>query len=191
MNRLFYLMGKSASGKDSIYRQLLHDLPLRSVVPTTTRPRRSYEEEGREYHFVDCDELARMRTDERIIEERTYHTILGDWVYLTAKDSIDLAAGSYLAIGTPESLIKMQEHFGTEAVVPLYIEVEDGIRLQRALDREKQQAEPKYAEMCRRFLADEEDFSEEKLAAAGIGKRFANNSFADCVAEIEAYIGQL
>ena len=30
-------------------------------------------------------------------------------------------------------------------LVPLYIEVEDGERLQRALDRERQQTEPKYA----------------------------------------------
>lgn len=56
----------------------------------------------------------------------------------------------------------------------MYVEVDDGLRLQRALDRERAQDQPKYAEMCRRFLADEEDFSEENLERAGITKRFQN-----------------
>ena len=57
-------------------------------------------------------------------------------------------------------------------MVPLYIEVDDGLRLSRALERERKQTEPKYAEMCRRFLADCEDFTEEKIAEAGIVRRF-------------------
>ena len=64
-------------------------------------------------------------------------------------------------IGTLESYEKLKTYFGNEKVVPLYIEVEDGERLTRALAREKTQKEPKYAEMCRRFLADSKDFSEE------------------------------
>ena len=43
-------------------------------------------------------------------------------------------------------------------MIGIYIEVEDGVRLERALKREQQQASPKYAEMCRRFLADQDDF---------------------------------
>ncbi len=53
----------------------------------------------------------------------------------------------------------------------MLIELDDGIRLQRALNRERTQAEPKYAEMCRRFLADSEDFSQEKIERAGISRR--------------------
>lgn len=52
----------------------------------------------------------------------------------------------------------MKEYYGEETVCPIYIQVEDGERLQRALIREKQQENPRYAEMCRRFLADQEDF---------------------------------
>lgn len=60
-------------------------------------------------------------------------------------------------------------------MVPLYVEVDDRLRLSRALERERKQTEPKYAEMCRRFLADCEDFTEEKIAEAGIVRRFSNN----------------
>ena len=65
-------------------------------------------------------------------------------------------------IGTLEAYLQIRDYFGKEKVVPIYIEVEDGERLSRALGREKLQKEPKYEEMCRRFLADAADFSEER-----------------------------
>ena len=93
-------------------------------------------------------------------------------------------------IGTLVSYQALKDYFGTERLVPVYIEVEDGIRLTRALEREKCQEKPLYAEMCRRFLADEEDFSEENLKKAGIKKRFENIQLEDCLNEIEQYIRQ-
>ena len=73
-------------------------------------------------------------------------------------------------------------------MVPIYIEVEDGIRLSRALNRERRQKLPKYTEMCRRFLADTEDFSEKRIAQAGITRRFRNLDFKKCFREIVDYI---
>ena len=54
---------------------------------------------------------------------------------------------------------------------------------QRALDRERQQTEPKYAELCRRFLADEADFSAENMEKCGIRaeNRFENRELEACV----------
>ena len=78
----------------------------------------------------------------------------------------------------------LRAYFGADLVVPVYIEVEDGERLQRALDRERAEKEPKYRELCRRFLADCEDFSEEKIAGAGIERRFENDSLERCEKEI-------
>ena len=71
---------------------------------------------------------------------------------------------------------------------PVYIQVEDGERLSRALFREKQQKDPKYEEMCRRFLADQQDFSEEKISEAGISIRFENSDLDKCVENIIIYI---
>jgi guanylate kinase len=73
-------------------------------------------------------------------------------------------------------------------VIPVYIEVEDGERLSRALKREKKPGNHRYAEMCRRFLTDTDDFAEEKLKAAGIDKRFENTNLYACMSEIEDYI---
>lgn len=191
MHHIFYLMGKSASGKDTIYQKLLEkrDLDLQRIVLYTTRPVREGEEEGREYYFTDEQKLRDLQRDGRLIELRSYDTVCGVWHYFTADDGqIDLKIHDYLGIGTLESYQKMKAYYGQEALVPLYIEVEDGERLSRALARERQQKNPRFAELCRRFLADSEDFSEENLVAAGITQRFPNANLEECIAEIEKKI---
>lgn len=195
MGKIFYLMGKSASGKDHVYERLKQrkELELSPMVLYTTRPIREGEQNGREYFFTDEAELSKLREQGRIIEERMYETVHGPWYYFTADDGqIDLTRKNYLGIGTLESYEKLKAYYGAENLCPLYIEVEDGIRLERALKREKKQSSPKYAEMCRRFLADCEDFSEEKILHAGIEKRFSNNGeLEDCFSEIQNFVEQV
>ena len=99
-----------------------------------------------------------------------------------------LSAHSYLYIVTLEGYQKIQRYFGSSQVVPIYIEVEDGERLLRAIARERQQKTPQYEEMCRRFLADAADFSEEKLTEAGITRRFINKDMEGTIREITEYI---
>ena len=76
-------------------------------------------------------------------------------------------------------------------VCPIYITVDDGIRLSRALNREQMQTHPNYEEMCRRFLADQEDFSEEKIQKAGINRRFENDNLDVCVRNITYFINSM
>ena len=193
MGRIFCLMGKSSSGKDTLYKMLRERYPeLCAVVPYTTRPIRENESDGVEYFFVDNRTFHELEAQGRVIESRSYDTKCGVWTYFTADDGqIDLKGHDYLMIGTLVSFEALKAYFGEENVVPVYIEIDDGIRLGRALEREQRQKEPKYAEMCRRFLADSEDFSEEKLRKAGIGRRFENEDLERCVEEIGAYIEDL
>lgn len=185
MNRIFYIMGKSSSGKDTIYKRIMNEMELIPIVLYTTRPMRENEVQGREYHFVDRNCFENMKSAGEVIEERIYNTIHGEWIYFTSRDSIDIEKGNCIGIGTLESYVKIKEHFG-EAVVPIYIEVEDGLRLARAVERERLQTNPKYAELCRRFLADSSDFSEEKLKEAGISRRFSNEGeIEECIDEIK------
>ena len=193
MGRIFYLMGKSSTGKDSFYKQLISDekLNLKKIVMYTTRPIRAQEKNGEEYFFVNDEKLARLEADGKVIERRSYDTIHGVWHYFTVfDDQIQLDRQDYVIIGTLESYVASKKYFGEGILVPIYIEVDDGIRLQRALDRERAQDNPKYKEMCRRFIADSEDFSEEHIAAAGITKRFENDIFEKCLEEITSYINQ-
>ena len=191
MGKIFYIMGKSSSGKDSIYRQLEGDqeLGLKRLVIYTTRPIRDGEVNGREYFFADENKLKEFRRNGKLIEARTYQTVYGPWTYFTADDGqVSVGNDSYLGIGTLESFVRLREYYGNEVMWPIYIEVEDGERLERALAREKTQEVPKYEEMCRRFLADQNDFSEENILKAGIWKRFVNHYLDECVKEIVNYI---
>lgn len=190
MGKIYYIIGKSSSGKDTIFKELLARIPqLKRVVPYTTRPVREGEKSGVEYFFTDEEQVQKLEQAGRIIELRAYDTACGVWKYFTADDGqIDLEAGNYLMIGTLEAYEKMIQYYGAEKIIPLYIEVEDGERLSRALARERQQAQPKYKELCRRFLADEEDFSEEKLGRLGIDRRFCNEDIEHCLGEITEVI---
>ncbi|MGC4019192.1 MAG: guanylate kinase [Muricomes sp.] len=190
MGKICYIMGKSSSGKDSIFKMLKEKMPeLKDIILYTTRPARAGETDGAEYHFVDEDRLKVMEEKGCVIELREYNTKHGVWKYFTADDGqIDLNKHDYIVIGTLESYTAMCSYFGKEKLIPVYIQVEDGLRLERALFRERAQDEPRYSEMCRRFLADEADFSEENLKKAGIEKRFVNNKIEDCIEEIYNYL---
>lgn len=184
-------MGKSATGKDTIYKKLLQnsELGLKRIVSYTTRPIREGEKEGEEYHFTDVKNLELLKEQGKVIECRGYDTIHGIWYYFMAKDSqIDLEKNDYLVIGTLESYLNIRKYFGNENVIPIYIDLEDGERLSRALKREKAQRFPKYEELCRRFLADCQDFTAEKLQEAGIEHAFENSDLEQCVIQIEQYI---
>ena len=191
MGKIFCLMGKSSTGKDTIYQELLkkEDLHLHQIVSYTTRPIRANETDGVEYHFCTKERKEELLAQGNVIEIRSYETVHGIWDYFTvADDQIRLEQKDYLIIGTLESDCKIRDYFGREKVIPVYIEVEDGTRLMRAVERERRQSQPKYRELCRRFLADDEDFSEEKLRAAGIEQRFVNENLEDTLERISSYI---
>ncbi len=193
MPEIAFIMGKSSSGKDHIFKAIVEDeaLGLSTITMYTTRPMRAGETDGVEYYFVDDGKALELEKNNKIIEMRKYQTVYGEWKYFTADDGqIVLGKGKrYIVIGTIEAYNKFVEYFGKECMLPIYIEVEDGIRLQRAIKREQKQEVPHYEEMCRRFLADSVDFSEENIKKAGITKRFYNNGpIEECILSIKEEI---
>lgn len=188
---LYVIMGKSSSGKDTIYRKLMEDneLKLNKIITYTTRPARAGEVEGKEYHFVDETKMNEMDSNGKIIEKRAYDTVYGVWNYFTADDeNIKIDRDNYMVIGTLDSYEQLRAYYGEEKVMPIYVEVEDGERLARALEREREQDEPKYSEMCRRYLADEKDFNAERLEKLGIKIKYFNNDIQQCMSQIKEQI---
>lgn len=192
MGYLYVLMGKSATGKDSIYKELLHsDLGLEKAVIYTTRPKRTDEVEGVQYHFSTKEAHDRYEMEGKLIESRCFHTVMGDWYYFTVDDGkIELEKNSYLLINTLEGFIKTRDYYGADKVLPIYVEVPDGERIKRAVLREEGEKTPNYDELCRRFLADNKDFSEENLKQSGVLKehRFTNDILSTCVEQIRDYM---
>ena len=72
MGKIYCVMGKSSSGKDSIYHQIMGKgvLALKPIIPYTTRPIRDGEQDGREYHFCTEETVQKLQDAGRIIELR-------------------------------------------------------------------------------------------------------------------------
>ena len=193
MGKIFCVIGKSATGKDTVYERLLEDkkLPVKRLIPYTTRPIREGETEGETYHFCTEEMVKSLEEQGKIIEMRAYNTVYGVWKYFTVDDDqIDLEKHNYMLIGTIEMYVQIRDYYGEDKVLPIYIEVEDGERLIRAISRERTQSVPKYEEMCRRYLADSADFSPKRQREAGIDKVFQNEELEQCCTKIKAYILQ-
>ena len=188
MAKIFFVTGKSCSGKDTIFGRIKNndELGLKTVVGYTTRPMREGETNGVEYFFVDEKKLDELKDGGNIIECRSYNTVHGVWYYFTANDGqINIDENNYIYIGTLESYEQFVNYYGDGVVVPIYVEVESGERLERAVRRERAQKEPKYEELCRRFMADEKDFCEENIERMGIKKRYYNDNLEECINNIE------
>lgn len=206
MGRIFVVMGKTSSGKDTVYKKVLDSLGVslgdaapKTVVIYTTRPMRPGEANGVEYFFATEEELQRLREQGKVIEERCFHTVHGPWYYFTVNDGqIDLKNHSYFMINTLAGFEMIQKYYkensrqsSEELVIPIYIEADPKDRLLRYINRESLQKNPNYKEVCRRFLADEEDFAEEELIRLGITKRYFNQDLEACCSEIEADVEAL
>lgn len=161
-NRIFCLVGKSGSGKDTLCARILERCPgLVPVIPHTTRPRRTGEVEGQSYWFATEEQLRQYEARGQVIEKREYHTVQGLWTYFTLRFPLDR---DRILITTLEGAGALMDAYGPQAVRIVYLHVDDRARLLRCINREEGQERPDYAEVCRRFLADQSDFAPDRLA---------------------------
>lgn len=193
MNQIFVIMGKSSSGKDTLFKELLKEkeaLQLEPYISYTTRPIRSNEKNGSDYFFISNDTFNHFIQTNQMLEHKEYQTIHGIWKYGMVYDNQFNTNKNILIVLTLERYLSLLSSsiITPKKIIPIYIEVDDGERLTRALEREKNQASPKYEELCRRFLSDSRDFSEENLQNANITKRFQNHNFSKCLQQIKDYI---
>ena len=200
MANFIYIMGKSSAGKDTIYQRIKDKITSNMYVPYTTRPMRKGEKEGREYHFITREEFENLQKQGKVMENRDYNVINSKgekdiWTYTTIADSQWEKEGDFLSIGTLESYISILKYLEVHPekklnMLPVYIEISEEVRRNRAIEREQKQEKPNYEEMERRLQADNIDFSEEKLKIAGITKNqtFENYDLDTCVNKIIDYI---
>jgi guanylate kinase len=71
--KVFVITGPSGVGKGTLIAELLRRVPgLELSVSATTRPPRSGEEDGCDYHFLNREEFDRRATDGEFLEHATY-----------------------------------------------------------------------------------------------------------------------
>lgn len=193
MSNFIYIMGKSASGKDTIYKRIKEQIDVKTYILYTTRPIRTGEQEGVDYHYVSDKQMLKFKQERKVIESRTYQTVKGPWTYATIADEQLEQNGDIITVGTLESYNKIKEYYKDKKdtkLLPVYITIDEEERRKRAIEREKRQENPNYEEVKRRFKADNIDFSEENLRKAGIGQSetFENYDLDKCVENIITYI---
>ena len=164
MNKIFCIVGKSASGKDTIYKEIISNRSsnLIPVIPYTTRPKRIDEKNGIDYNFVTEEQLKLFEKNNQIIEKRQYLTTQGVWSYFTLMFDID-SNNDYILITTLDGALSIIKQYGQEMVHIIYLVVDDKTRLLRCIERESRQVNPDYEEVCRRFIADQKDFANDKI----------------------------
>ncbi len=177
MGKIVLLIGPSNSGKDTMFKLVKEkiSIPFENIILHTTRPKRSNEVDGREYYFCTERQMKKLLKNDEIIERRSYNTVHGIWYYFTSSKNFDLENNNYLGLNTLMGLDRYLKYFGEENIISLFLQVDDGVRLQRALDREKMLEVPDYKEMCRRYMADCEDFSLENLQKRKVSAIIDNN----------------
>lgn len=177
------IMGKSASGKDSLLKALLQEPQFKEAKPIiscTTRPIRENEINGTDYHFLTNEQFTNLVLSNRMLEA----TVFNDWCYGTSIDSLS-ASGINIGVFNPEGCEALRQNENITLCL-IYIEATDKTRLLRSLNREKN---PDCHEIVRRFNADEMDFCEEEIEYLEPDIFVTNNEGAD-IKRIAASIAQ-
>ena len=185
MKKVFCIMGKSASGKDTILTHVKKEFPqLVSVVSYTTRPIRKNEKNGVDYNFISMEQINTMDQNGELLERSNYETVAGEWSYAINVHSFDDETKDYIMITTPLVFEKIREKLWNFDFIPIYIILDDYTRLKQAMERIG--PDKNYEEICRRFLADKKDFDEKILRKLEITNQF--NNLYPCEDEVINFI---
>lgn len=158
--KILALFGESGAGKDTIQRWIVSNIPgTKGIVSCTTRPKRDYEIDGKDYHFISNEKFAEKVLDGTMLEATSFN----GWHYGTSLEELsetDINIGVFNIQGIECLLEDPRIH-----VEPVYILVRDKERLIRILNREE---EPNCLEVCRRFQTDYQDFADIPFDYKGI-----------------------
>lgn len=148
--KLIALCGKSAVGKDTILNEVIGDDDksefFHKIISVTTRPKRKTEVDGVDYYFVDDSDIPNLR----LLELEHFN----GWAYGTMQAELEEDRIN-LGIFTPRGIAQLAATGLVELTVVI-IESDADIRLSRSLLRSFGE---QVLEMCRRNIADAEDFS--------------------------------
>ena len=156
MRKIFAIMGKASTGKDTLTKMLSETLELPIALSFTTRPMRVGEKQGVEYNFISDDDFWDLHGCDLLAEYTSYEVASGEtWHYGLTKEELEKAE-YVLVIVNPDGFKQLTEIYG-DKVCSILIDAPADVRIKRYLDRDIV-TEEKAEECCRRFLADNKDF---------------------------------
>ena len=149
--KIIALFGESGAGKDTIQKWIVSNVPhTKGIVSCTTRPKRDYETEGVDYHFLTSAEFAERILDGTMLEATSFN----DWFYGTPIDSLDVDKIN-IGVFNPSGIYQLRDNPNVDLKV-IRIVSSDKTRLLRQLHREDN---PNVDEIVRRYETDKNDFA--------------------------------
>lgn len=162
MKKFTILVGKSASGKDAVRKQILKISSYKSVISTTSRPPREGEQEGIDYYFISKDKFIELIEDGAFAEYRKYNAIDKNdesvvWYYGTRKDNKYNEKSKYIIILDLDGARSFIDFYGADNCRVCYIFCNDEERERRA--KEGREKDFKQKEWNRRLEDDNKKFA--------------------------------
>ena len=182
MRQIICVLGKTASGKDSITNKLIKEHGFHKLITFTTRPKRKGEKEGITYHYISDEEFKQKIEDGFFAEWKVYHTKDGDWMYGSSLSDLDNADDKSVIILTPDGYRDVINNM-EEKPIALYIYANNQTIKERLIKRgdNKEEAE-------RRLLHDNEDFKGVENMVDRIIYNNSKNNIDDVVNTIIKYV---
>ena len=147
MHKRIILVGKAASGKDHLRKQL-QSRNFKYAVSYTTRPPREGEIEGKDYFFINSVQAYEMIQKGEFFE----YVMFNGWLYGTTMAQWQQTSDESVYIMTPTGLSHVNETDRKECLV-IYTDIDIEIRRQRLKNRNMPGDT-----LERRIEADEKDF---------------------------------
>ena len=92
MRKIFAVMGKASTGKDTLTKMLSETLELPIALSFTTRPMRVGEKQGVEYNFISDDDFWDLHGCDLLAEYTSYEVASGEtWHYGLTKEELEKA----------------------------------------------------------------------------------------------------
>lgn len=154
----FLFIGRTASGKSSIAKEVCRRLGLKQVKSYTTRPKREGEtEENSDHYFVTKDDFDFIMSDSQVNNGIAAYTEINGYEYCT---TIDILDDSDIYVIDPDGVEYLKNHCTNKYdFIEIYFRIPYSISEKRFVDRGGTKQEFK-----RRYDKESEQFGEyEKL----------------------------
>ena len=161
--KLLILISKSGNGKDCSLNYLVDKYGFKPLISHTTRPIRPLETNHVTYEFISDDEFKQMISDNKLIEYRTYNTLVDNipavWFYGLSKQTVDGLDPNtnYVTIFDVQGAKEFIEYYGRDNCFVCMLKCDDKIREERA----KLRGGFNQIEWNRRLLSDVQIFNDE------------------------------
>ena len=150
---MIIIVGKTASGKDTVVKKLVDDYKYTKIITYATRPIRKDEKQGATYHFISDEDFKQKINDGFFAEYKSYDTEFGKWYYGSALEDLEKADDKSVIILTPSGYRDVKRKLPNKNITAIYIYANIATIETRLIKRGDNEKEAR-----RRLDHDNEDF---------------------------------